>query len=167
MKRIKIAVWGSLCCLFLHISCSQSEYKGEPQITITPEQANVLEENWKQTRAPAITQRLSRQDAREFVFTLESLKEYIAYVEHKRKELGVTQEPGIRVYLGAYPDRSAFGDAGSATIFLAPVHRKEKPTSDGPQARSSETDDSWENTEGINPANMAHAGKPPKEYDGN
>lgn len=134
-------------------------YTGVPDKVISPERADILEEEWKRTRAVAINSSdlipgFVEEDGREFYFTIAELKQYLAYVEHESEKLGYKNEDlGIRIYLGAYPaDDNASLQPGLATVFLA-------PTVKGP----SRSEDNI-NMDDVGRFNMTHTGQPPKEH---
>ena len=53
-----------------------------PVQTISFEEANRLEETYKQTRATILNDTLGYEDTREFWFSLDTLKKYISYVKN-------------------------------------------------------------------------------------
>lgn len=104
--------------LTLFLSCEDP--KEAPQQAISIEEANRLEEEFKQSRSRILNQALGFEDTRDFWFSLDTLKKYIEYVEYEGKKMG-KQNLGIRVYFAAYPNNSNYPDPGYSTVFLVPT----------------------------------------------
>lgn len=162
MKVLKINI---LFFLFLStslaffVACEEPQ-KRTPTQTISVEEANQLEEYYKRTRAQILNDTLGFEDTREFWFSLDTLKEYIAYVESEAAKSGKTNL-GMRIYLGAYPENSNYPDAKYTTVFLVPT----APASQNPLKRGFlPIEEENENLEDIPPLNFSQAGKPPKDY---
>ncbi|WP_114492943.1 hypothetical protein [Candidatus Ulvibacter alkanivorans] len=149
--------------LLVFITCfsiSCEEPPQAPQQTISAEEANTLEEEFKQTRAAIINDSLGFEDTREFVFSLDSLKKYIEYVEHTADERGL-ENLGLRIYFAAYPENSNYPDAGYATVFLVPT-AQQQPSNVRQGFWPTQPND--ENIEDIDPLNFSQGGRPPTDY---
>jgi len=131
-----------------------------PQQSITPEEANVLEEEFKETRARILNDTLGFVDTRDFWFSIETLKEYIAYVEQEGERLG-KQNLGIRIYFAAYPQESNYPDPGFSTVFLAPTGQD---VGSGLENGFFPIEHHDETLDGVNPLNFVHGGQPPNDY---
>ncbi len=130
-----------------------------PSQSITYEEANVLEEEFKRTRSRVIDASLGYQDTREFWFSLDTLKDYIHYVEHRAKKQKLT-DLGIRIYFAAYPNDGESHDPGYSTVVLVPTSRTGvNPIQQGFAPIAAED----ENIENINALNYSQGGKPPKD----
>lgn len=114
---------------------------------ISVEKARELQTNWNENQGKGITGRGLR-DVREFLFDLEDLQEYIDYVREKSQEQGI-QNPGLRIYLGAYADRKKV-----STVFLAPTKT----------VKSMELEEDVENNYEISPLNTVIGGYPPINF---
>jgi len=115
-----------------------------PAKCITVVAARALQDNWVATRQPEIDRTLNYQDAREVIYSVEELQEYLNYVKEESVKQGIAN-PGIRLYFAAYNT-----DANNkATIFLAPT--------DGIAVGSN-------NIYTIQPFNHGMAGIPPFNY---
>ncbi|WP_052823407.1 hypothetical protein [Neotamlana sedimentorum] len=157
------------CAIFLIASCisNTSSVKIDrdkvPSQAISYKEANVLEEEFKTTRAKFLNEHLGFEDSREFLFSLDSLKQYIAFFEREAKKQGYT-DLGIRIYYGAYPESKNYPDPGRATVFLVPTGNKVKSQGSAlPFAMPTRIVD--DNIESIPGYNYGHAGKPPRELD--
>ena len=105
----------------------------------------------------AISRLINTQDNRSTWYSLEELKEYIAYIEMQGREKGYNVE-GIRFYIGSYPENDrASGESNSTTVFLAPTGTK--ATAQKAMAISQNTS-SPDITE-IEPLNFGGTGWPP------
>ncbi|PKA82288.1 hypothetical protein ATE92_0416 [Ulvibacter sp. MAR_2010_11] len=130
-----------------------------PQQVISYQDANVLEENFKTTRAAIINDSLGYEDTREFWFSLDSLKKYIEYVEYEARQQGIEQL-GLRVYFASYPQNSNYPDPGFATVLFVPTKQVEpSPIRQGffPMVPINE------NIQTIDAFNFGHGGKPPTD----
>ncbi|WP_372746675.1 hypothetical protein [Lutibacter sp.] len=93
---------------------------------ITFEEAKKLNQNFVKTRSKAIDSAIGKNDAVSSWFSLDELKEYIAYVEEqgKLKKIDVT---GLRVYFGAYNNSEKEGTKKDlTTVFIVPTQKNEK-----------------------------------------
>ena len=89
--------------------------KTKPENCIEDAQAMKMREHWNATRAQAIEQALGFTDSADFVWSLEALEEYIAYVKAQSKAQGI-ENPGIRANFAAYPDTNRASLFFSATV---------------------------------------------------
>lgn len=87
-----------------------------PKNCISIDEARALQTRWVNTRAQAIKNAMGAEDAREVLFSIEELQEYIDYVKAESAAQGIT-DPGVRVYFGAYTAEKG----NRATVFLAPT----------------------------------------------
>ena len=107
--------------------------------TISYKRAKILQQEYIKTRAVFINEYLDKvnhlkkeglveknkkiKDVRDVTFDLETLKQYIAYVEKEAKSKGL-KGLGLRVYLGAYPKGdTSVKDPGFTTVFFMPTHQ--------------------------------------------
>lgn len=104
---------------------------------ITPEEAIALNQNFIKTRAKAIDAAIGKKDAISTWFSLDDLKEYIAYVESEGKSQGITVN-GLRVYFGAYAKNSNNPNKSNlSTVFFVPTESNKNPSGDEQLAVSS------------------------------
>lgn len=113
----------------------------KPLNCITVEEARELRNNWVQTRAVYIENRLGSPDIHEFLFSVEELQQYLDYVKAGTEK----ETPGIRIYFAAYSDNKS----DKATVFLAPTL--------GITAES-------KNNYDLQPLNRSVQGWPPRNY---
>ena len=92
----------------------------KPKKCICKQEAQELQKQWCDTRQNAINSCLGFEDSREFWWSLEELQEYLNYVREESNKQQIIN-PGIRVYLGAYPEKKCKENKGMTTIFLAPT----------------------------------------------
>jgi hypothetical protein len=98
---------------------------------ITPEEAKELNQNFVKTRGKALdkiveteTGKPNKKDAISSWFSLDDLKEYIAYVEAEGKAKNTTIN-GLRIYFGAYANNEKLADKKAlATVFFVPTTPK-------------------------------------------
>ncbi|PKP28738.1 MAG: hypothetical protein CVU01_03535 [Bacteroidetes bacterium HGW-Bacteroidetes-18] len=94
---------------------------------ITPDEATALNQNFIKTRAKAIDAAIGKKDAISTWFSLDDLKEYIAYVESEGKSKGITVN-GLRVYFGAYAKNSNNPNKSNlSTVFFVPTESNKNP----------------------------------------
>jgi hypothetical protein len=93
-----------------------------PKGLITPKEAQELNQQFIKTRSnelDAIVQKLDadpkKKDALSSWFSIEELKNYIAYVESKAPDAN-----GLRVYFGAY-GKKATEKSNTSTVFFVPT----------------------------------------------
>lgn len=163
-----IVTVGCFCTMFFIKSCiSKTSVEKDqlkvPSQAISYSQANILEDEFIKTRANILNDTLGFEDSREFLFSLDSLKQYIAYFEREAKTQGY-KDLGIRIYFGAYPESKKYPDPGKATVFLVPTGNKiQSQGSFNPFLAVYETGD--DNIESISSLNYGHAGRPPKKIE--
>ena len=99
---------------------------------ITPQEAKELNQSFIETRSKAIDKAIGKKDAISSWYSLDELKEYIAYVEKEGKDKGITVN-GLRVYFGAYSKNDKNPDKKNlSTVFFAPTRaRKGSMQKDG------------------------------------
>lgn len=126
-----------------------------PAKCISVEEAKALQKYWKETRGSEIERAQKYEDTREFWYSVAELEEYIEYVKKKSGEQGIIN-PGLRIYLGAYPARGQ--KKSVTTIFIS-------PTTDKIAENSTEENEKVHlNNYSIEPLNLSQNGYPPKEY---
>ena len=185
MKSITKTVFLFLTCLFVFSSCCEKQNSDEPkQITITYERAAQLQKNYIETRANFLNAYLDSsnhfekdkrkgltangeeskiiEDTRDVTFSIEDLKQYIAYVEKIAKEKDL-KGLGLRFYFGAYSKNDTTPNIkypGYTTLFFMPTHQVESKNNNANKFFDHHED---EVIEGANPGNLGQAGKPPKD----
>lgn len=128
---------------------------------ISPQEAKELNQNFVKTRTKAIDKAIGKKDAISSWFSLDDLKEYIAFVEKEGQAKGITVN-GLRVYFGAYPKNDHNpGKKNLSTVFFAPTQAKKgSMQKDGIAAVGSSSD-----IDSIDALNYGTVGDPPsKEY---
>ncbi len=98
---------------------------------ITSAEAKELNQNFIKTRSKALdkiveveTGKPKQKDAISSWFSLDELKEYIAYVEAQGKAKNITVN-GLRVYFGAYAKNDKNADKNAlSTVFFIPTKPK-------------------------------------------
>ncbi|MCG2418353.1 hypothetical protein K8089_04905 [Aequorivita sp. F47161] len=85
----------------------------KPTNCISVAEARQLQDNWVATRAIDIEQSMGSVDAREFLFSVAELEQFLNYVKAGSGSLN----PGIRIYFAAYDNDTT----DKATVFLAPT----------------------------------------------
>ncbi len=127
----------------------------KPEKCITVEEARDLQNNWKRTRGKEIERGQGYVDTPEFWYSIAELEEYIEYVKLKSGEQGVNN-PGLRIYLGAYP---SLGQKKSfTTIFITPTMPM------GDEKSLNENEGEQVNNYEIDPINESQQGYPPIDY---
>ena len=94
--------------------------KKKPEKCISVKEGRALQKAWCDTRTPEIDKCLGFQDKREFWWSVEELQDYLKYVKRESKKQGV-ENPGIRIYFGAYPKGECKMHRGYSTVFLSPT----------------------------------------------
>lgn len=118
----------SLLLLVLGLSaCANNRSKNanvvRPEHAITKAQAIELSNNYT-ARYDNNSRAIGKPDNRSTWYSLDELKNYIAYIEAQGKEQGYAVD-GIRFYLGAYSADNKDADKQNfTTIFLAPTGMK-------------------------------------------
>ena len=98
------------------------------------------------------------EDVRDVTFDLETLKQYIAYVEKEAKSKGL-KGLGLRVYLGAYPKGdTSVKDPGFTTVFFMPTHQPAAETTKGNNFFYWFGDEIIDGVDGLN---LGSGGRPP------
>jgi hypothetical protein len=128
----------------------------KPKKCISVEKAKALQFKWKESRAKDIDLAQGYQDTREFWYSVKELKDYLDYVLSESKSQGI-DEPGVRIYFGAYPKSSA--RKSYATVFLAATKGRLIPIEG-----EDETSVNAENNYNIDPYNESSGGIPPVTY---
>ncbi len=123
----------------------------KPKKCISVDKARELQERWVKSRGKEIERGQGYQDTREFWFSLDELQEYIDYVREESKNQGA-ENPGIRIYFGAYPPGQNNRSKSYTTVFLAPTK----------EVSNSLT--TTENNYDIDPLNESNGGVPPTVY---
>lgn len=129
--------------------------------TISPKEAIELNQNFVKTKGKALDKIVEKEekhphekDAVSSWFSLDELKEYIAYVEAQGKEKGI-EVNGLRIYFGSYSNNEKDADRkGLSTVFFAPTQAKV-----GVEQNGELTDDG--DITDINPMNLGQLGQPP------
>lgn len=127
---------------------------GKPKNAISYKEAKILQQEYiKNTVKPTVEafKKIGvnkNEDIRDVTFDLDTLKEYIAYVEKEAAKKGITDGLGLRVYIGAY-------EKGEVTMFFMPTKKKE--------TNIPSLEPKFEIIENIQGLNRGHAGMPPKD----
>ncbi len=129
--------------------------KKRPEKCISVEEAKELQDTWCCTRTPEIDKCIGFEDTREFWWSVEELQEYLKYVKKKSRKQGI-DNPGIRIYFGAYPKEKCKMGKGYSTVFLAPTG--------APAGSQGKGLDDAPNNYGIRAYNGGGAGNPPMNY---
>ncbi len=129
--------------------------KKRPAKCISIEEARELQTTWCDTRTPEIDRCIGFEDTREFWWSVEELQDYLKYVKKQSRKQGI-DNPGIRMYFGAYPASKCKMGKGYSTLFLAPTGAPAGGGKDG-------IDDAPNNYD-IEAYNFSQSGHPPKIY---
>ena len=127
----------------------------KPKSCISENEAKELQKQWCDTRQDAITKCMGFEDSREFWWSLEELQEYLNYVREESNKQQIVN-PGIRVYLGAYPEKKCQHNKGMSTIFLTPTGIPRGEMGKGGELRT--------NNYRIASFNRSNSGAPPHSY---
>ncbi len=125
LNLYKIPLWlllslGIIACVNNH---PNSDKAIRPDHAITKEQAITLINNYT-ARYDTISKLIGKEDNRSTWYSLDELKNYIAYAEAEGKKQGIAVN-GIRFYIGAYAsDDKNLEKQNLTTIFLAPTGNK-------------------------------------------
>lgn len=134
----------------------------KPEHAITKEQAIELSKNYT-ARYDSASRLIGKEDNRSTWYSLDELKNYIAYIETQGKEQGYAVD-GIRFYIGAYnADNKDADKQNLTTIFLAPTGKKIGTMTE----RSMSSNPGSEDILTINAYNFGHSGWPPHLSYGN
>jgi hypothetical protein len=151
--------------LIIFTSCNPVQNIEKPEGTLSRKEANLLEETYIKARWNNINAAEGYTDTREFVFELDRLKQYIAYVENEALKKGYS-DLGIRIYLAAYPEGFNQNDRTLTTVFLAPTAKNGPNTeSNNTIKRQQKNTNDDDNIDSIDALNFSHGGMPPKNYD--
>ena len=134
-----------------------------PQQSISIQEADRLEELYKETRSGVLEQALGFEDTRDFWFSLDELKQYLAFVEQEAKKQG-KNNLGIRVYLGAYPRQGNNPNPGYATVFFVPTEQVEALPNGANGFIATQPVN--QNIKEIPALNYGSGGIPPNDYSG-
>lgn len=128
----------------------------KPTKCISKDEAKELHDQWSSKRGGHLKNNLGFEDARDFWWSVDELQEYLDYVKEESAKQGI-KNPGIRVYLGAYPKNKCKMGKGYSTLFLAPTGAKIGASGkDGLGGAS--------NNYNIPPFNHSSGGHPPNNY---
>ncbi|WP_299441081.1 hypothetical protein [uncultured Aquimarina sp.] len=127
-----------------------------PQKCINVEEAKELHDNWCKKRGKRLHKKLGFEDTREFHWSVAELEEYLAFVKQESEEQGI-KDPGIRVYMGAYPKSKCKMGRGYSTLFMAATGSRP-----GASGKDGKGDD--ENNYNIDPLNHGNSGHPPNNF---
>ena len=124
---------------------------------ITPEEAKELNQNFVKTRTKAIDEAIGKKDAISSWFSLDDLKEYIAYVESDGKAKGITVN-GLRIYFGAYAKNDINPNKSNlSTVFFVPTEVKKSTLENNDVTALAKSSD----VESIDALNDGQTGNPP------
>ena len=135
---------------------------------ITPKEAKELNQNFVKTRGKALDKIVEKErgkpnekDAVSSWFSLDDLKEYIAYVEAEGKAKNIPIN-GLRVYFGAYAKNNKKAEKDAlTTVFFIPT----TPKVGSLQKDGGGDDDGVSDVEDIDGMNNGSVGYPPSaEY---
>ena len=129
--------------------------KKRPEKCISVDEAKELQKVWCDTRTPEIDKCLGFEDTREFWWSVEELMDYLKYVRKQSRKQGI-DNPGIRLYFGAYPAAKCKMHRGYATAFFAPTG--------APAGGAGKDGDTAPNNYLIDPLNKGGHGNPPFDY---
>ena len=131
----------------------------EPQNTISFNEAKEMQQEYIKTRANSLNKILDKEkiikgkDVIDVTFDLETLKEYIAYVEEEAEKKGL-KGLGLRVCLGAYNKNEKVKTPGYSTVFFMPTYQSKSN-------KNSNLTVSNEIIEGVSGLNKGISGLPP------
>jgi hypothetical protein len=124
--------------------------------TITSQQAKDLNQNFVKTRRKAIDTAIGKKDAVSSWFSLDDLKDYIAFVEKEGADKGITVN-GLRIYFGAYSKNEKKANKKNlSTVFFVPTQPKK-----GAQQKDGLTPDGSSDVTEIDGMNDGSVGYPP------
>ena len=116
----------------------------KPAKCISVDSAKELHNNWRASRGIDIEKSLGFEDAREFLFSVEELQQFLDYVKSASLAEGINN-PGIRVYLGSYDNNLN----NKATVFFSATNG---------------VDSGAQNNYNVDPLNKGISGHPPTKY---
>ena len=137
----------------------EDQVPAKPKGLITPEEGKLLSNNYSPRHA-IVSKALKMEDNRSVWFSIDELDTYIKYAKYETDIIlkGENKMNGIRMYLGAYPDKSKEYD-GYTTMFLVPTY--DSTISKG-NFMPFQDDSGPSDVPGGSPLNMGHGGTPPQ-----
>jgi hypothetical protein len=163
--QTSLKVGACLILAFLINACVNSPKvvnTARPEHAITKEQAVELSNNYT-LRYDSVSRVIGKEDNRSTWYSLEELKNYIAYVEAQGKAQGYMVD-GIRFYIGAYGvDYKDAAKQNLTTIFLAPTGMKMGTMNERSMSSNQSSPDITE----IDAYNLGQNGWPPHKTYGN
>ncbi len=144
------------------ISCDQdgNNTVEPPKGVIPVKVAQELQTNFLKTREGVINAEIGYQDSREVWWSIDELKQYIAYVEQESAKQG-KKNLGLRVYFGATAATMEYKN-GLSTLFFVPTFNNGK--NKAAVFSMIPPDDGDENNYEIDPLNRGTVGDPPIGY---
>ena len=129
-----------------------------PDGVITSKEAIELDQTYTRTRVGAIDSAIGKKDNRSSWWSIEDIKDYIAYAEQQANDQGYKLE-GLRIYQGAFPENYTDQKlAGYGTVFIVPTGVKvDKQTGSFFNINMQGSD-----ITGISPLDRGHQGDPPQ-----
>ncbi len=103
-----------------NLPIKKKKKKKMPEKCISVEEARELHGNWCEHRGKHLKECLGHDDAKDFWWSVEELQEYLKYVKRESRKQGI-DNPGIRVYLGAYSKDKCNAGKGYSTLFFKPT----------------------------------------------
>ncbi|MEL6810922.1 MAG: hypothetical protein AAFP76_06265 [Bacteroidota bacterium] len=152
---------GALGVLALLLIASCNPRIDPPTQSITFEEVRELQNEFVETRAPLLEAGLGFEDTRDFWFSLDTLKNYIKYVEQEAKRQGY-DNLGIRVYFAAYDEPQGNQEFPYSTVVLVPTTTIDGFS--GLQKGFFPVQETIENLDSINALNYGGGGIPPNDY---
>ncbi|MFK8059645.1 MAG: hypothetical protein AB8B78_06080 [Polaribacter sp.] len=163
-----------MCFIIAFSSCCEEQNSEKPKEAISYERAAVLQKEYIKTRATFLNEILNNnghfkkdenlvEDVRDVSFNLETLKQYIAYVEKEAKKKKL-KNISLRVYFGAYPKNDTeVKTPGFSTVFFMPTYNKgQKNKNTNNFFYQSDDDEVIEDVDGLN---AGHQGIPPNNLE--
>ncbi len=131
-----------------------------PAQSISFQEAQELQHEFARTRSPILDSLLGFEDVRDVWFSLDTIKEYIEYVEYEAKKRGY-ENMGIRIHFAAYPEPQGNDQYPYATVLLVPT--TSTPGAAGIKRGFFPMPPDDEPADSINSLNYGHGGKPPQD----
>lgn len=142
--------------------CKDAKDMGSMEITkpagvITAKDARTLDQAFNSRHTLISNAIVKRPDNRSSWWSLKDMRDYLDYAENQSKELGYTMD-GVRVYLGAYPDKKVSDSVlvGYTTMFIVPTS-----SSLGLKGGTGSTRAGHGDVPGGDPLNAGDPGNPP------
>ena len=129
MKNLLSLILGLIIgALIMYFYCCKTEDFGTPMVVvkpsgvISPKDAKTLDKAFDDRHELITKNIVIRPDNRSSWWSLKDMRNYLNYAEQQSKELGYTMD-GVRVYLGAYPDKKVDSAivVGYTTMFMVPT----------------------------------------------